>query len=190
MIILLLIQYFDKKKTCTLISTSKSLFHRSVLVFINVHKANAPYRAIVIRQQRLAEIAEHELKGFIEQSPSYIRDTTDFITKLRSVDERVPTDSIPFCFDVLKLYPSVPRKEGLQVCEEALSTRLRSLVSGKAVMEIIRTILDNNMFGFGDKSYIQKEGIAIGLRQGKKFACAYMRKWDEAPKCCVLEHRK
>ena len=47
-------------------------------------------------------------------------------------------------------------------------------------MEMIRTVLDNNVFGFGDKSYIQKEGIAIGSRLGKNFACAYMRKWDEA----------
>ena len=130
-----------------------------------LHKANAPYRAIVsgigTPTERLAELAEHELKGFVEQSPSYIRDTTDFIVKLRSVDEPLPTDAILFCFDVVKLYPSVPRKEGLQACEEALSTRLRSLVSGKAAMEMIQTVLDNNVFGFGDKS-------------------AYMRKWDEA----------
>ena len=97
-----------------------------------------------------------------------------------SVDEPLPTDAILFCFDVVKLYPSVPRKEGLQACEEALSTRLRSLVSGKAAMEMIRTVLDNNVFGFGDKSLIQKEGVAIGSRLGKNFACAYMPKWDEA----------
>ena len=149
-----------------------------------LHKANVPYRAIVsgigTPTERLAELAEHELKGFVEQSPSYIRDTTDFIVKLRSVDEPLPADAILFCFDVVKLYPSVPRKEGLQACEEALSTRLRSLVSGKAAMEMIQTVLDNNVFGFGDKSYIQKEGIAIGSRLGKNFACAYMRKWDEA----------
>ena len=47
-------------------------------------------------------------------------------------------------------------------------------------MEMIQTVLDNNVFGFGDKSYIQMEGIAIGSRLGKSFACAYMRKWDEA----------
>ena len=80
-----------------------------------LHKANAPYRAIVsgigTPIERLAELAEHELKGFVEQSHSYIRDTTDFIVKLRSVDEPLPTDAILFCFDVVKLYTSVPRKE-------------------------------------------------------------------------------
>ena len=38
---------------------------------------------------------------------------------------------------------------------------------------------DNNTFGFGNRNYIQKEGVAIGSRLGKNFACTYMRKWDE-----------
>ena len=149
-----------------------------------LHKANAPYRTIVsgigTPTEKLAEPAEHELKDFVEQSPSYIRDTTDFITKLRGVYEPLPADSILFCFDVVKLYPSVPRKEGLEACEEALQARSKSLVSKTAMMEMIQTVLDNNVFGFGDKRYIQKEGIAIESRLGKNFACAYMRKWDEA----------
>ena len=121
-----------------------------------LYKANVPYRVIVsgigTPTERLAELAEHERKGFVEQSPSYIHDTTDFMTKLRSVDEPLPTDSILFCFDMVKLYSSVPRKVWLQACEEALSTRPRSLVSGKAAMEMIRNVLDNNVSGFGDKS--------------------------------------
>ena len=46
-------------------------------------------------------------------------------------------------------------------------------------MEMTRTVLDNNAFGFGDRNYIQKEGIAIGSRLGKNFACTFLRKWDE-----------
>ena len=34
------------------------------------------------------------------------------------------------------------------------------------------------MFGFGDKRYIQKEGIPVGSRLGKNFACICMRKWN------------
>ena len=119
------------------------------------------------------------MKDFVEQSPSYTRDTTDFITKIRGVLEPLPADSILFCFDVVKLYPSVPRKEGLEACEEALQARSKSLVIKTAMMEMIQTVLGNSAFGFGDKSYIQKEGIAIGLRLGKNFACANMCKWDE-----------
>ena len=54
----------------------------------------------------------------------------------------------------------MPRKEGLEACEEALQARSKSLVGKRAMMEMIQTVLDNNVFGFGDKSYIQKESIA------------------------------
>ena len=47
-------------------------------------------------------------------------------------------------------------------------------------MQMIRTVLDNNIFGFGEQNYIQKEGVVIGSRLGKNFVCTYMRKWDEA----------
>lgn len=149
-----------------------------------LHKPNAPYRTIVsgigTPTERLAEVAEHELNEFVETSPSYIRDTTDFICKLQEIKEPLPENAFLFCFDVAKLYPSVPRKEGLDACKEALESRSTALVDTASAMEMIRTVLDNNIFGFGDQNYIQREGVAIGSRLGKNFACSYMRKWDEA----------
>ena len=109
-----------------------------------LHKTNVPYRTIVsgidTPTEKLAELTEHELKDFVEKSPSYIRDTTDFITKLRGVYEPLPSDSILFFFDVVKLYPSVPRKEGLEACEEPLQARSKSLVSKRVIMEMIQTV--------------------------------------------------
>ena len=46
-------------------------------------------------------------------------------------------------------------------------------------MEMIRAVLDNNVFQFNRKEYIQKDGVAIGSRLGRNNARAYMRKWDE-----------
>jgi hypothetical protein len=40
-------------------------------------------------------------------------------------------------------------------------------------------VLDFNSFKLGNNSYKQIEGIAIGSKLGRNFACAYMRKWDE-----------
>ena len=77
-----------------------------------------------------------------------------------------------------KLYPSVPRKEGLEACEEALSMRSEPLAGKDGVMEMIKMVLENNVFDFGETNYSQKS--AIGSRLGKNFACTYMRKWYEA----------
>ena len=51
------------------------------------------------------------------------RSLTDLINKLSTIDPVIPTNSILFCFDVEKLYSSVPRTEGLQACKEALNHR-------------------------------------------------------------------
>ena len=50
---------------------------------------------------------------------------------------------------------------------------------------MIESVLENNTFNLGNHHYKQTEGIAIGSRRGKTFACSYMREWDEE----VLEYR-
>ena len=93
--------------------------------------------------------------------------------------ENVPKDAILFCFDVCKLYSSIPRKEGLEACEEGLEIRSRPIIPTEYAKEMIKVVLDNNNFSLWDKHYLQKGGVAIGSRLGRNFACAFMRKWDE-----------
>ena len=148
-----------------------------------IHKESAPYRAIVsgigTPTEKLAEVAEYELEEFVIQTPSYLRDTTDFINKLADVKEDIPKDAILFCFDVCKLYPSIPREEGLEACKEGLERRSRPIIPTGYAMEMIKVVLDNNNFSLGDKHFLQKGGVAIWSRLGRNFACSFMRKWDE-----------
>ena len=135
----------------------------------------------------MAEVAEYELNDFVINSPTYIRDTTDFIRKLREIKSTIPTNAILFCFDVEKLYPSVPRTEGIQACKEALDSRKKPIVPTDNAIDMIETVLDFNGFGLGERNYRQTDGIAIGSRLGRNFACAYMRKWDE--KLLAYQHK-
>ncbi|KAK3089910.1 hypothetical protein FSP39_007586 [Pinctada imbricata] len=148
-----------------------------------IHKSGAPMRTIVsginTPTEQFAEVAEHELNQYVESSPSFIRDTTDFINRLRQIEEPLPENAILFTFDVEKLYPSVPREEGLAACQQALEMRAKPLIPTHFVIEMIRTVLDNNNFNFGDRNFLQTDGVAIGSRLGKNFACSYMRTWDE-----------
>ena len=43
---------------------------------------------------------------------------------------------------------------------------------------MIKTVLEHNIFGLSGANYIQTDGIAIGSKLGKNFACSYMRTWD------------
>jgi len=84
-----------------------------------------------------------------------------------------------FCFDVVKLYPSIPRQKGLSACEDALQLRKDQSIPTEAVIEMVKTVLDNNFIKFNGKEYKQVQGVAIGSKLGRNFACCYMRKWDE-----------
>ena len=125
--------------------------------------------------ERMTKVVEHELGEFVRTSPSYIRDTTDFLSSLKGVKTPLPDNVIMFCFDVQKLYPSVQRKEGLAACKEALESRCNPLIPTEDVFEMIEKVLDNNNnnFGLGNKNYIQMDGNTIGLRLGHNFAWAY-----------------
>ena len=73
--------------------------------------------------ERMAEVCEKELNDYVESTPHYIRDTTDFLNRIREVQPVLPDGVILFCFIVIKLYPSIPRKEGTEACKEALEKK-------------------------------------------------------------------
>ena len=130
----------------------------------------------------MAEVVEYELREYVEDAPSNIKDTCDFIKKLKEFTSiGLSENCIMSCFDVCKLYPSIPRNEGIEACLEALAVRSDPVIqSTDAVIKLLEAVLDNNSFSLGqDKHYIQTDGVAIGSRLGKNFACCYMRKWDE-----------
>lgn len=109
-----------------------------------MHKNGVPFRSIVngINSPtiKLAEVVKHELNDFVVNLPSYIRYTSDFICKPQKIQEPLPKDAILFCFDACKLYPSVPRKEGLEACEEALKSRSNPIILTIYVLEMIETV--------------------------------------------------
>ncbi|VDI75886.1 Hypothetical predicted protein [Mytilus galloprovincialis] len=151
-----------------------------------IHKQNKPYRTIVngigTATEKIAEIAEKELDNYVINSPSYIRDTTvtDFLDKLSKVKQPIPKNSILFCFDVVKLYPSIPREEGIKPCKKALDTRKNKEIPTNDILEMIKLVLEGNNFRLIDRDFLQNEGVAIGSKLGKNFACTYMRQWDKA----------
>ncbi|MES9884726.1 MAG: GIY-YIG nuclease family protein [Sedimenticola sp.] len=147
-----------------------------------IHKSGNPLRTIVsgigTPTEKIAEVAEKELNEYVVNSPSYIRDTTDFINQIKDING-LPDDTILFCFDVCKLYPSIPKKEGMDACEEAVAARSSKGIPDSDVISMITLVLDNNNFQFNGQHFLQVDGTAIGSRLGKNYACTYMRKWDE-----------
>ena len=69
-----------------------------------LYKEKAPLRTIASGLNTATErIAEHESNEFVESSPSFLRETTDFILKMRNIPEPLAENSVLFCFGVQKL---------------------------------------------------------------------------------------
>ena len=148
-----------------------------------MHKQDVPIRTIISGvnhpTERMAEIVEKELDEFVKAQPSYIQDTTHFLKKLEVMKPLLPRDFILFTMDIKALYPSVPKHEGLAACQRALEMRSDQSVTTEATLQMLRFVLDNNIFKFRNTDYIQVDGTAIGSRLGRNYACTYLSCWEE-----------
>ena len=108
------------------------------------------------------------LQPLTQAVKSYIKDTNDFLNKLRSLPKL--HDSIILCaVDVVGLYPNIPHDEGLSALRKRLDNRMEKYVSSDTFCDPAEVVLKNNIFKFGKKTLKQKRGTAIGT----KFAFPY-----------------
>ena len=111
---------------------------------------------------------------------SYIKDTNDFLRKLKNVGT-LPDGAILCTIDVVGLYPHIPHDEGLQAVREALgfsnthhSDRSENSGLKQDIVDFTELVLKNNNFEFDNKHYVQKLGTAIGTRMAPSYANIFM----------------
>jgi len=117
-----------------------------------LHKPGMPLRTIVNGRnhptEKMAEIVEDELREHVTSLPSYIRDTTDFLNKIKNIPQPLPEGTLIFCLDVKALYPSVPRTEARAAVIEALNGRSNPEIPTEDVVRMMDTVLENNTISF------------------------------------------
>ena len=85
-----------------------------------IHKglSNVPGRPVISNSgtssEKVSEFLDHQLQPLMKQGNSYIKDTNDFLEKLRAIGE-IPKGAILVTADVVGFYPSIPHDEGLKV---------------------------------------------------------------------------
>ena len=111
------------------------------------------------------------------QLPFYIRDTTDFIKKLRSLP-RLPPGSLLVTLDISSLYTNIPHKEGISGCEEILNRRELQEPPTANLCQLIQLVLSNNPFVFNNVNYLQVHGTAMGTRVAPSYVNLFMGKLE------------
>ena len=146
-----------------------------------IHKPGNPGRPIVSSNsaptENISRFVDWFLQPFTTVLPSYIRDTTDFINRLRRLP-LLPPGTLLVTLDVSSLYTNIPHEEGITACEKFLNLRDHLVPSTADLCHLIRLILTMNSFSFNGNYYLQIHGTAMGTRMAPSFANLFMGKLE------------
>ena len=126
--------------------------------------------------EKISAFVDHFLNPLVKESKSYIKDTTDFITKIESLDLR-NDNYILGTLDVTALYTNIPNEEGINCIREILKKERNSQEkpSNESLMNLLELVLTKNNFQFNGEHFLQIGGTAMGTRVAPTYANLFMR---------------
>ena len=147
-----------------------------------IHKGNNPGRPVISsvnsHTEKISAYVEEFLRPIEEQLPSYNRDTTGFIQRIK-VLERLPVECYLATLDVSSLYKNIDIDEGLTFAQEDLIKTNRAKPSPQTLTCLLEKVLRLNNFTFNDEQFIQIKGTAMKNRAD---LTSQMFIWEESQK--------
>ena len=125
--------------------------------------------------EKLSEFLDHHLQPIMKAGKSYIKDTGDFLEKLKNLGN-IPSNTVLVIANVVGLSPSILHDAGLQVLYEKLEEKTDKIILSTGLVEMAESILKNNLFEFETKIIQQISGKAIGTKFVPPYACLFMDK--------------
>ena len=116
----------------------------------------------------ISSCLDFHLQPIAKKVKSYMKDTNDFLKKLRSLTN-LPGKSLLCTMDLVGLYPNIPHDEGLSALRKRLNERDKKDLSTDTLVELAELVLKNNIFNLNEETLKQKRGTAIRT----KFAPLY-----------------
>ena len=144
-----------------------------------IHKRlqNVPGRPVISNSsyftENISSFLDFHLQPLSRQVKSFIKDTNDFLRKLRDLPP-LPDDLIMCTIDVVGLYPNIPHDGGLEALKIALDGREDKSVSTETLLELAECVLKNNVFEHDGTYFRQNQGTAIGTKMAPSYAILFM----------------
>ena len=128
----------------------------------------------------LLSVVDFFLQPTVKALPSYLRDTTHFLSRLTDLGIP-PDDCLLATLDVASLYTNIPNDQGIQAARETLLNH-RSILdkpSTDNLMILLEKVLKMNNIDFAGRHFLQIGGTAMGTKVAPSFANTYMG-WFES----------
>ena len=123
--------------------------------------------------EKASEFLDHHLQPIMKSGVSYIKDTNDFLFKLKNLS-KIPENAFLVTADVVGLHPSIPHDEGLEVLRKQLNTFDNKSIPTEDLVKMAEFVLKNNYFEFNSTVKHQISETAIGTKFAPPYACIFM----------------
>jgi hypothetical protein len=137
-----------------------------------IHKENNPGRQIVSANgyptEQILEFIDFHLRPFVENHPSHIKDTTDYLKIMENLT--IPENTTLLTMDVSSLYTNIPHDNIIAACRKIWEQRTVQEPSTECVVEILTLVLKNNNVTFDGNHYLQINGTAMGTKMAPSYA--------------------
>ena len=125
------------------------------------------------RTEKVSEYLDYHLKPIMCPAKSYIKDTGDFLNKLKDFVS-LPQNALLVTVDVVGLYTSTPHQDGLDALSIKLEQREDKKIPTEDLLEMAQFVLKSNYFEFNSKVKQQVSVTTIGTKFAPPCACIFM----------------
>ena len=126
---------------------------------------------------RISEYIDSYLNPLSMRHPSYVRDTYDFIDKIKA--KTVNTGDYIFSMDVDSLYTNIGADAGLKSVRECFNSFPVKDRPDDFILELLEVSLKRNDFTFDNQVYLQTKGVAMGKKFAPALANIFMAAWEQ-----------
>ena len=151
-----------------------------------IHKDGSPGRPIVsgcsCPKVQISRFLEMSLRPRAQITPSYIKDTTDFIKHIDFLNSTLSplfSESLLVSADVCSLYTNINHADGLSACRLALDSRSVKEPPTDQLIRLPELVLTLNNFEFDSFHYLQIRGTAMGSVCAPSYAIIFMSHLEE-----------
>ena len=147
-----------------------------------IRKEGNPGRPVVSsvnsHTSKISKFVDHHIQPLAKGLISYVKDTTDFITKIKDLGT-LPPNSFPVSMGITSLYTNIPNDERLEALRQSLDSSQNQSTSTKAIVTLIHLILALNNFVFNGINFLQTQGASMGTNTTPSFSTIFMGYFEE-----------
>ena len=125
---------------------------------------------------RISQYIDSFIRPISIKHPSYIKDTYDFVNKIRY--QRIPSDAFLVTGDVTALYTNMQIDRTIEIVRQALQKHPIDGRPDHHIIKLLEITLRNNDFVFNDEFYLQICGTAMGKTYAPGLADLYLEQFD------------